>query len=224
MREQRNGRAVARTVFSVAQKGIAARRKLNTDLMRSACLQSNAYLRQLTEFIMYKGTKHLIREDGFLYTAARTVYHEGLVFRAVVEQKIAPLTACVRGNAVYYGKIFLIKDSAKGKSFVVKSERKGAKLARLAYEVLDTKETEQGALSLVKVRLFTGRTHQIRVQFASRGMPLVGDGKYGSRIKSENIGLWSHKIEINADVGVKNPVFEFAPEGNSRFDIFEEQL
>jgi 23S rRNA pseudouridine1911/1915/1917 synthase len=72
----------------------------------------------------------------------------------------------------------------------------------------------------VKIKLHTGRTHQIRVQFASRGMPLVGDGKYGSRIKSENIGLWSHKIEINADVGANNATFESEPEGNKWFEIF----
>jgi len=119
---------------------------------------------------------------------------------------------------------YLYKDGVKGKSFVVAKERKGCKYAELEYEVLAVKQTEQGEISLVKIKLHTGRTHQIRVQFASRGMPLVGDGKYGSRIKSENIGLWSHKIEINADVGVKNAAFESAPEGNSWFDIFEEQL
>ena len=115
---------------------------------------------------------------------------------------------------------YLYKDGAKGKSFVVAKERKGCKYAELEYEVLDTKETEQGALSLVKVKLHTGRTHQIRVQFASRGMPLVGDGKYGSRIKSENIGLWSHKIEINADVGANVSAFETLPDGNKWFEIF----
>ena len=107
---------------------------------------------------------------------------------------------------------YLYKDSAKGKSFVVKSERKGAKLAKLAYEVLDGVETDHGRLSLVRIKLFTGRTHQIRVQFASRGMPLVGDGKYGSRIKSEFIALWSHKIEMNAPincVAVATPISEW---------------
>ena len=119
---------------------------------------------------------------------------------------------------------YLFKDSAKGKSFVVKSDRRGARLARLAYEVLSSIETEQGLLSLVRVRLFTGRTHQIRVQFASRGMPLVGDGKYGSRIKSENIALWSHRIEINAPVTGEKRVFEALPSGNAVFEKFENKL
>jgi len=70
----------------------------------------------------------------------------------------------------------LWKDSAKNKVFVVKRERKGVKKARLSFTRLAAGET-----SLVRVRLFTGRSHQIRVQFASRGYPLVGDHKYGAR-------------------------------------------
>ena len=68
---------------------------------------------------------------------------------------------------------FLFKDSTKNKVFVVKKERKGVKKARLEFVTL--------APSLVRVRLHTGRSHQIRVQFSSRGFPLVGDHKYGSR-------------------------------------------
>ena len=68
---------------------------------------------------------------------------------------------------------FLFKDSSKNKVFVVKKERKGVKKARLEFVTL--------APSLVRIRLHTGRSHQIRVQFASRGFPLVGDHKYGSR-------------------------------------------
>ena len=70
----------------------------------------------------------------------------------------------------------LWKDSAKNKVFVVKRERKGVKPARLEFTRLTAGET-----SLVRIRLHTGRSHQIRVQFASRGYPLVGDHKYGSR-------------------------------------------
>lgn len=70
----------------------------------------------------------------------------------------------------------LFKDSRKNKVFVVKRQRAGVKAARLTYQCLQT-----GAQSLVRIRLYTGRSHQIRVQFASRGFPLVGDHKYGSR-------------------------------------------
>lgn len=70
----------------------------------------------------------------------------------------------------------LFKDSSKNKVFVVKKERRGVKKARLEFQRLAGGET-----SLVLVRLHTGRSHQIRVQFASRGYPLVGDHKYGAR-------------------------------------------
>ena len=76
---------------------------------------------------------------------------------------------------------FLFKDSRKGKVFAVKRPRKGVREARLTYRVL----WQDGDSSLVRVTLDTGRTHQIRVQFSSRGMPLWGDGKYGSRVKGE---------------------------------------
>ena len=76
---------------------------------------------------------------------------------------------------------FLFKDSRKGKVFAVKRPRKGVREARLTYRVLWQDEDS----SLVRVALDTGRTHQIRVQFSSRGMPLWGDGKYGSRVKGE---------------------------------------
>ena len=70
----------------------------------------------------------------------------------------------------------LFKDSAKNKVFVVKKERKGVKKARLEF----VRKTNADP-ALVRIRLHTGRSHQIRVQFASRGFPLVGDGKYGAR-------------------------------------------
>ena len=70
----------------------------------------------------------------------------------------------------------LFKDSSKNKVFVVKRMRGGVKKARLEYRRLTEGET-----SLVRIRLHTGRSHQIRVQFASRKFPLVGDHKYGSK-------------------------------------------
>ena len=70
----------------------------------------------------------------------------------------------------------LWKDSTKNKVFVVKRQRGGVKKARLEFKRLSAGDT-----SLVRIRLHTGRSHQIRVQFSSRGFPLVGDHKYGSR-------------------------------------------
>lgn len=86
----------------------------------------------------------------------------------------------------------LFKDSKKNKSFVVKRERKGVKKASLEYEVTN----RRNGLSLVKIKLHTGRTHQIRVQFASRKHPVYGDGKYGSSVNLPFIALQSHEISF----------------------------
>ena len=80
----------------------------------------------------------------------------------------------------------LWKDSTKNKVFVVKRERKGVKKARLEYRCIGE--------GLVQVRLHTGRSHQIRVQFSSRGFPLLGDHKYGARDEYSAPRLFSCRI------------------------------
>ena len=93
-------------------------------------------------------------------------------------QLVKDYVAMVHGTPPQSGdwQDLLWKDSQKNKVFVVKRERKGVKSARLEF----TRLTESDP-SLVRIRLHTGRSHQIRVQFASREFPLVGDHKYGSR-------------------------------------------
>lgn len=93
---------------------------------------------------------------------------------------------------------FLFKDSGKNKVFPVKGPRKGAKEAVLDYEVIarTTLEDNGTEATLCLVQLHTGRTHQIRVQFASRKHPLIGDRKYGSRIKAP-IALWCGRLSFN---------------------------
>ena len=83
----------------------------------------------------------------------------------------------------------LFKDSRKNKVFVVKKQRAGVKPAHLEFIRLT-----EGEASLVRIRLHTGRSHQIRVQFSSRGFPLVGDHKYGSRAKETAPMLYSCKV------------------------------
>ena len=102
----------------------------------------------------------------------------------------------------------LFKDSSKNKSFVVKKERKGVKKAALDYCVIESAEYNGKTLSLVKIALKTGRSHQIRVQFASRKHPLLGDGKYGGKINCP-IALFSHGIETCGMRFMKNPPDEF---------------
>ena len=80
----------------------------------------------------------------------------------------------------------LFKDSRRNKVFVVDRQRAGVKKARLTYKRLTA-----GECSLVRIRLCTGRSHQIRVQFSSRGYPLLGDRKYGARDEEKNPRLYS---------------------------------
>ena len=88
---------------------------------------------------------------------------------------------------------YLFKDSRKGRVFPVKRPRKGVREAVLEYRITAT--AADGSRSLAEITLHTGRTHQIRVQFASRKHPLYGDGKYGSRFKG-SIALQSAGLQF----------------------------
>ena len=88
---------------------------------------------------------------------------------------------------------YLFKDSRKGRVFPVKRPRKGVREAVLEYRIVET--APDGSLSLAEITLHTGRTHQIRVQFAPRKHPLYGDGKYGSRFKGD-IALQSAGLQF----------------------------
>ena len=110
---------------------------------------------------------------------ARTPQAAAALSRAVQEGNMTKeYVAMVHGAPPAEGdwEDWLFKDSRKNKVFVVKRERAGVKQARLSYV-----RQKAGEESLVRIRLYTGRSHQIRVQFSSRGYPLVGDHKYGSR-------------------------------------------
>ena len=114
----------------------------------------------------------------------------------------------------------LFKDSSKNKTFVVKRERKGVKKASLSYRVLDTAETGGETVSLVLVRLHTGRTHQVRVQFASRKRPLLGDGKYGSRDNRCETALWSARLAFSHPKTGKPVSAESVPPREYPWDLF----
>ncbi len=91
----------------------------------------------------------------------------------------------------------LFRDAAKNRSFVVTRMRRGVREAELSYRVLETAEAADRQYSLLAVRLHTGRTHQIRVQFASRALPLVGDRRYGSREDAPHMALWAHRLSFS---------------------------
>lgn len=114
----------------------------------------------------------------------------------------------------------LFKDSAKNKSYVVKRERKGVKRAELEYTLEDSAEIDGEKYSLVSVRLFTGRTHQIRVQFSHRGFPLAGDRKYGAKDNFKQLGLWSYKISFTDPLSGRETEYFCMPE-NIIADYFD---
>ena len=115
----------------------------------------------------------------------------------------------------------LYHDKMRNKSFVCDKKRSGVKEAILNYRVLVTVECESGEkMSLVEVGLVTGRTHQIRVQFASRKMPLVGDGKYGSRDNKATCALWSHKVRFTHPVTKKMIECKSLPMSGYPWDLF----
>lgn len=91
-----------------------------------------------------------------------------------------------------YGQLqdLLFRDKVRKMTFVVTEEGKGVQQASLQYRVLKRKE----GLSRVRIKLETGRTHQIRVQFSSRGMPLVGERKYCTLEDDCEIALWSYHL------------------------------
>lgn len=103
-------------------------------------------------------------------------------------QMVKEYVALVHGTPPEQGdwEDLLFKDSRRNKVFVVDRMRSGVKSARLEYTRLT-----QNDPALVRIRLHTGRSHQIRVQFASRGFPLVGDHKYGARDQSPSPMLFS---------------------------------
>ena len=136
----------------------------------------------------------LDKNVGGVMIFARTQAAAASLSKAIQEGKlIKEYVALVHGNPPESGdwEDLLWKDSRKNKVFVVKRMRGGVKKARLEFTRLTS-----GEESLVRIRLHTGRSHQIRVQFASRGYPLVGDHKYGARDNVPAPMLYSCKLSF----------------------------
>lgn len=117
-------------------------------------------------------------------------------------------------------KDLLYHDRQKNKTYVVTKPRKGVRDASLAWIRQSTTCFDGNDLALLRIALHTGRSHQIRVQMASRKLPLVGDGKYGSRVKSASIALWSTSISFRHPFSSEPVRFEASPPDHFPWNLF----
>ena len=112
---------------------------------------------------------------------------------------------------------YILKDRDRNISVICHQEDPGARHARLKYRVMDEKEGD----SLVSIELITGRSHQIRVQFAYSGHPLLGDRKYGSNDFHYTVALWAYKLVFMHPVTNEEIILTLLPESKGIWNRFE---
>lgn len=185
------------------------------------------------------GKKQGIPYVGVIHRLDKPV--SGIMVYAKTKKAAAALSSQVKEglmNKVYYAVIcgkpvhnvgnfvdYLRKEGKTNLSAVVDKSAEGAKRAELAYRVMGYRE-EQG-LSLVEIHLLTGRHHQIRVQFSSRGLPLWGDNRYhpdfASGVRRGNIALCGAKLSFVHPVRREEMHFEIIPR-DGMFGLFGDEL
>ena len=158
------------------------------DLVREALGDPNADVRTV---------HRLDRVVSGLMVLARTADAASELSRQIRDNEFEKeYLAVIHGSPEYdVGKLWdlLSRDKARKMTFVTTEEGKGVQPASLRYRVLKRKD----GLSRVRIQLETGRTHQIRVQFASRGLPLVGERKYSTLEDECEIALWSYRLAFS---------------------------
>ena len=163
----------------------------------------------------------LDRETAGLMVYAKTKRAAAALSAAVAARELGKeYRAVAQGETPAGGELrdLLYRDAQKNKSYVVKRMRRGVREARLRYETL----AHRGGLSLLRVELETGRSHQIRVQFASRGFPLVGDGRYGSAFRDAPLALFASALAFPHPVTGEALRFEAAPPEHWPWTLFGE--
>ena len=158
---------------------------------------------------------------GGVMVYARTKQAAAALSRAIQEGRMEKeyLAVLTKPMAEPHGTLrdLLYHDRVKNKTYVVKRKRNGVKEAVLDYETLAS--GAEG--TLIRVHLHTGRTHQIRVQFAARGCPLAGDGKYGGKCSAPL--LWSYRLSFPDPRDGRTQTFEKSPENPPWEALFAEK-
>lgn len=114
---------------------------------------------------------------------------------------------------------YLLKNEKKNMSRVVPEGTKNSKYAKLEYTLL--KYNEEIDLSVLKINLFTGRHHQIRVQLSNQGHSIYADQKYGTRGRGKQIALWAYELTLKHPITKKEMTFHSIPEINKTWMILE---
>lgn len=117
----------------------------------------------------------------------------------------------------------LFHDTAHNKTYVVKRQRRGVREASLDYSLLQTVETETESFSLIRILLGTGRSHQIRVQFASRKHPLIGDRRYGSPYSTNGPALFAFSLSFPHPITGRILHFSSLPPELWPWDLFSHE-
>ena len=177
----------------------------------------------------YVGVIHrLDKPVGGIMVYAKTKEAASLLSRQVKENQMQKMyMAVVCGKPVDNVDNFvdyLLKYTGKNMSRIVEKGISGAKRAELRYQVVDTFKEEE-LLTLVKIWLITGRHHQIRVQFAGRGLPLWGDHRYNSKFAGQkSIALSACELSFLHPKTKKPLTFQMEPEGEIFQRFFKKQI
>ncbi len=174
---------------------------------------------------VYLGLVHrLDRPTGGVMVFAKTSKSASRLSEQVREKQMHKKYLCIvdgkleKQKGIF--KDYLLKNEKTNTSKIVKEGTKNAKEAILDYEVI--KYNEEINLSVVKVNLHTGRHHQIRVQFASRGHSISGDQKYGTRGRGKQLALWAYYLSFIHPTKKEEMVFEAYPEKTGSWKILED--
>ncbi len=173
---------------------------------------------------VYLGLVHrLDRPTGGVMVFAKTSKAASRLSEQVREKQMQKKYLCIVDGKMEKEKDtftdYLLKNERTNTSKVVDKNTKNAKEAVLDYEVI--KYDEETNLSVVKVNLHTGRHHQIRLQFSSRGHSLYGDQKYGTRGRGKQLTLWAYSLSIMHPTKKEMMEFEDYPEKIGSWKILE---